>query len=349
MFNTPGWSAYRYGCKAPASRVYVPGRDPDAIFPAGPARAALASRVEEVLTWSPQSRFSRFEHEAATRTGLRSALCLDGYGWQRSDNEAASLIEEAFRAMGAVRPTWEQGQPEHTAASGICLGCGGPLDDDAFERGERLCSVECAKRHRARVTMPLLDRQRNSILNEAARLVARAKRPQLHCKLCGKAFVYRGGGGGSARGHKKGEEQPYCSSQCADIGRMKELPTIICANPACGKHFRVRSLGQATTKRFCSRECYTKAGITLRPLCECSTCGTLFAKRSNSGGRFCSKTCAEWWGRTIRKNITPKRLAPPVFDYFVGRHGVPDVMSAAKFDRLMVESGARILCKSGVS
>ncbi|MBN9079654.1 MAG: hypothetical protein BGN87_18385 [Rhizobiales bacterium 65-79] len=53
-------------------------------------------------------RKSKFEFEGYTRAGLRSALCLKGYAWHLSDNEADEIVREGLHRIGAVRPHEEE-------------------------------------------------------------------------------------------------------------------------------------------------------------------------------------------------------------------------------------------------
>lgn len=144
------------------------------------------------------------------------------------------------------------------------------------------------------------------------------KRQACSCKQCGKEFEEEPAQ--IARGQGK-----YCSNECAHMARIKLLP-IGC--PECGKTFKPKgsntkycckacsnaALGNKTecvckecgviffvkpshvakgVGKYCSRECYTKAGNVN---CICEVCNKPFQiKRNrirNGGGRFCSYECS---------------------------------------------------------
>lgn len=83
--------------------------------------------------------------EGPLRAGLRSDLCLQGWGWQSADLAARDVLEDAFRLAGAIRPTWNEGQPEWTIEAGtlvertFCANCRKPLPDGR----PKFCSDLC--------------------------------------------------------------------------------------------------------------------------------------------------------------------------------------------------------------
>src|SRR5690606_16555424 len=108
-----GLTEWRYG-QPERPREHIPIFD-------GALREGMVHRTILLLrNWQS----SPFENEGRVRSELRSWLCLLGFEWQQSDQEAANLISEAFHKLGARRPTYLQGQPEHTAYDGRCLHCG---------------------------------------------------------------------------------------------------------------------------------------------------------------------------------------------------------------------------------
>lgn len=133
-----GYTEYRYGTKCPAAAVRMPQ-----IF-AGQQREHILRQVTQQLAgWT----HSPFQFEGSARHGLRSALCLVGFSWSRSDAEAEALVAEGLRSLRARRPTWEEGQFSYVEARENCRRCGVPLDDDA-NRGKRrqtYCSEVCAR------------------------------------------------------------------------------------------------------------------------------------------------------------------------------------------------------------
>lgn len=90
---------------------------------------------------------TKLTHESTMRHGIRSGLCLDGWGWAEADAVAIDVVQTALNQIGAVRPTWKQGQPEWTQDGHSpvertrCIRCGWKLPE-----GHRMfCSPACAK------------------------------------------------------------------------------------------------------------------------------------------------------------------------------------------------------------
>lgn len=83
--------------------------------------------------------------EGPLRAGIRSDLCLQGWGWSAADLMAREVLEDAFRKAGAIRPTWNEGQPEWTIEAGTlierdrCARCYKPLPDGKHKFCSRLC------------------------------------------------------------------------------------------------------------------------------------------------------------------------------------------------------------------
>lgn len=92
--------------------------------------------------------------EGPLRAGIRSDLCLQGWTWNSADLMARDVLEDAFRAAGAlVRPTWNEGQPEWTIEAGTliertrCANCHKPLP----EGRPKFCSDLCASAMHLRI------------------------------------------------------------------------------------------------------------------------------------------------------------------------------------------------------
>ncbi|MFC5737716.1 hypothetical protein [Sinirhodobacter huangdaonensis] len=92
--------------------------------------------------------------EGPLRAGIRSDLCLQGWGWSAADLMAREVLEDAFRKAGAmIRPTWNEGQPEWTIEAGTliertrCARCGKELP----ETRHKFCSDLCASAMHMRV------------------------------------------------------------------------------------------------------------------------------------------------------------------------------------------------------
>lgn len=90
-----------------------------------------------------------FGLEGPLRAGIRSDLCRQGWGWVSADLVARDLLDDAFRAARAIRPSWNEGQPEWTIHAGtliersMCMRCHKPLP----EGHHKYCSHLCAGAH----------------------------------------------------------------------------------------------------------------------------------------------------------------------------------------------------------
>lgn len=91
--------------------------------------------------------------EGPLRHGIRGSLCLGGWKWQDADRAAQATLEGALRRVRAVRPSWYEGQPEHTIQAGTliertrCVVCSKTLTDDQ----KKFCSHGCATKHGMRL------------------------------------------------------------------------------------------------------------------------------------------------------------------------------------------------------
>ncbi|SIR22486.1 hypothetical protein SAMN05421641_13124 [Paracoccus thiocyanatus] len=91
---------------------------------------------------------SLFGLEGPLRAGIRSDLCRQGWGWLTADLCARDLLDDAFRVVRAVRPTWNEGQPEWTIEAGTLIertrcarrGCGKKLPEGHYKFCSRLCA-----------------------------------------------------------------------------------------------------------------------------------------------------------------------------------------------------------------
>lgn len=90
-----------------------------------------------------------FGLEGPLRAGIRSDLCRQGWGWDRADMAARDLLDEAFRTVHAIRPSWDEGQPEWVTHAGTLIertrcarhGCGKPLPEGHYKFCCRLCQL----------------------------------------------------------------------------------------------------------------------------------------------------------------------------------------------------------------
>ncbi len=133
-------------------------------------RQWLIGRVCEILKHGEPTPFA---FEGAARHGLRSSLCLAGWKWSDANAAAADVVSTALNLIGARRPTWQQGQPEHTQPAVValtrtrCIRCGERLPD----AHTKFCSHLCKSSHYAEVKR-WDDKAISEALSEAAQLVA---------------------------------------------------------------------------------------------------------------------------------------------------------------------------------
>jgi endogenous inhibitor of DNA gyrase (YacG/DUF329 family) len=194
-------------------------------------------------------RLSYFENEGMCRAGIRSALCLQGYGWLKSDREAESIVADGLRRLGAVRPTWEQGQREYVDPDDTCKQCAGPLSDEQIAHHDRFCSAECAKIAITRRAFENLSTD-NAHYRRAAQIIRIAKKPKLTCAQCGNEFQQRGENG----------KAKFCSESCYQIHVRTKTPDIEKHCAYCGGRF----MAKLPTATYCSDSCKTRGAAIRR-------------------------------------------------------------------------------------
>lgn len=97
---------------------------------------------------------SLFGMEGPLRHAIRADLCLQGWRWREADLMARKMLDEAFRAVHAIRPAWDEGQLEWTIHAGTliertrCIRCHKPLP----EGHHKFCGKLCASSHSKRLT-----------------------------------------------------------------------------------------------------------------------------------------------------------------------------------------------------
>lgn len=249
--------------------------------------------IEQAQVLLSRWQSSYFQYEGATRAGIRSGLCLAGYGWAKADQEAASLVEAALHRMGARRPTWEEGQRGYVEPRENCINCGGLIPEELLlgGRAPRFCSTPCARTalsHSEIKVRSSMDR----VYREAIVAITKTRLPARPCAHCGRGFKST-----MAR-------QIYCSQTCAGAAG-RTVPERACAH--CGKVFRPHHNTQEHNPGiFCSKAC---TDAHRRPM-TCACCGTEFMGHANN--RYCSETCSKF----VYKVKAGKRLnmTPRVFD-----------------------------------
>lgn len=273
----------------------------------GDKRRHVINMVMNVLRdW----RQSPFEFEGAARAGLRSGLCLQGYNWRQADDAAAEIVAEALLLLGAVRPTWEQGQREYVEPRENCAWCGGPRDP--FQRSARFCSPDCAKS--AALTRGYEGKARDdrarALMLALARRTKNQKRTCLHCH----ASFYPESNSSSMK---------FCSHTCAyqhrhtTAARVFDCRCLICDTP-----FKAKLAGAM----YCSRACAATAhrrrrGIgpteVLTRICE--ACGSTFETTSKTA-LCCSNNC-KVFHQSVR-NGKAKWVTARVLDYLFRQQGL---------------------------
>ena len=130
-----------------------------------------------------------FAFEGYCRHELRSQLCLEGWDWHSADAIAAEVVLSALNAVGAVRPSWDQGQPEHTQQGAVtsertrCLQCDGRLP----EENSTYCSKRCHDSHYAR--RHYQDNREKAVAKQRLRWKAWSEsQSEQSCPECGSAF-----------------------------------------------------------------------------------------------------------------------------------------------------------------
>jgi hypothetical protein len=249
--------------------------------------AAIVAEVTRILDCG---RSSKFEYEASCRAGLRSAFCLDGRSWKFADAYAATIVKEALRRIGAMRPTWAQAQaPDERIERYFCQRCGSEMPPERSARGARYCSKLCswlawsARTHRDRVEQHLAEQ----IASGGSSTRYAPGQIDKVCAHCARIFQTRD------------TIRKYCSRECASAAPPKYGLTP-CAY--CGKKFLPKNSGGARLTKYCSRQCFNAARAIQQP---CAHCGAPFqpvVKARGERTRFCSVSCANAAKRKPKPN-----------------------------------------------
>lgn len=241
----------------------------------GQAREEMVRTVMGLLRrW----QLSPFEYEGRVRAGLRSALCLKGHAWHKADHEAAKIVGEGLRLLGAVRPSWLEGQPQYPLGRDYCWTCRGPLDQEARASRRAFCCDEC-RRSALTHRMALVTVADNAVYFASRYAAMKEGLPERVCHWCGTTYK------------PTHLDQKFCSYVCsgrssAGENLVKQKPCMHCGEPFRGRHQKAK---------FCSAECrvgYIKAHGPLARLPErhCDFCKAVF-RPGSAAARYCSATC----------------------------------------------------------
>ncbi|MER9306788.1 hypothetical protein [Mesorhizobium sp. M0496] len=242
--------------------------------------------VDDVARIMKQGDTTPFSFEGACRHGVRSSLCLDGWPWLDADICAAEVIAAALNKIGAMRPTWWQGQPEYAdtdTSRGFCAHrrCGRPIPTDRGIRNGKpvkYCCDECGST--AAEEMRRREGRRVSMAEWLALCAARSSEKERqrsrNCDQCGEFMLTRD------------PKDRYCSRGCFHIAQRK-YEQRTCENAACGMMFTPKNSGRGKVTRYCSKACAAACRIQARPALSCLTCGTIFYPDFPSDKRrYCS-------------------------------------------------------------
>lgn len=210
-------------------------------------RALVPAVVRLLHNGGPCPTF--FAYEGAVHAGLRAGFCLDGVKWHTSNIRAGRIVAEALSLLGAVRPSWAEGQRDWcqpSAAEGerwSCIRCGADIPEERFYGGRlaKWCSPECRRRAIDSYNRKALG-QLNRIEYLATMTALRERRQEekgYTCESCGKRFLKNGGSPCTPR---------FCSLAC------RERALVVKACIVCGELFRPR---QKPEVECCSEVCYT--------------------------------------------------------------------------------------------
>lgn len=240
----------------------------------GERRKHVVLQVMDILD---DFRDNPWEREGATRSGLRSALCVAGHQWTEADHESSGLITAAFQKLGqSARPSWAEGQPHYAMGREACMRCGNAIGED--QRPHRYCSVSCAK---LALADSAFDRpvQDDVYGRDAWKIIAKTRTKPRVCALpsCGKEF----------RVWAESRENQYCSKQCrSDSMRTRVMRR--CANDGCENEF----LPSKHDIQCCSMACSSAIGRRKRfeHTCQAPNCETSFLS-ALPYAKYCSGKC----------------------------------------------------------
>lgn len=278
-----------------AGRISLAGSGrPQKVFRREKRRHVLDQVMDVLRDW----RLSPWENEASAIHGLRAALCLEGHGWRKANDEASALVAEAMTQIAPERPSWDQGQREYSVPDDYCNWCHSPMPEGSGRK--RFCSTDCA-----RAAIQWRDYETtykdSTIGNAAYYVIRRSQRPVKPCKHCGAPF------------HPENKNSVFCSFKCMGLHKrtIAEKP---CA--ACGTPFRPH---KSNAGLYCSPACAAASGR--RPHYEktCAWCFTPFMAKTPIAA-CCSPVCTSYYGRAKRGKL--KQATAQVVDHLFRQQGL---------------------------
>lgn len=162
-----------------------------------------------------------FAIEAPARAAIRARLCMSGWRWGQADTAAADVVQAALNRVGAHRPTWKQGQPEHTQEAVLpilrecCARCGKPLPEESHGL-TRYCGAVCANAARV-ARREREDKETARVKREIYDAAWTERQTPRTCKMCGISF------------RPKHRKAMYCSPACGDDARRssrRKVPVV---------------------------------------------------------------------------------------------------------------------------
>ncbi|HEY8067068.1 MAG TPA: hypothetical protein VIF40_20435 [Methylosinus sp.] len=174
-------------------------------------RARREAIIEKLAGMMRRAEPTPFAIEGPARAGVRSALCMSGWPWGAADVAAADVVETALARVGAERPSWKAGQPEHTQQAVLpierefCVRCGKRLHDGALKYCGDVCKKAAAVDQLAR----RYDEEKRARV-KAYRATWVARQPARECPSCGRYF------------QPKMLDAKYCSTRCYQDARRLE-------------------------------------------------------------------------------------------------------------------------------
>ncbi len=168
-------------------------------------RKAIRDKIAAIMRTVEPTPFAA---EGPCRAGIRSSLCLQGWGWANADAVAAEIVAAALNIVGTKRPTWYEGQPEYTQPGALpiqrnnCIRCRKPLP----EGHHKFCCRSCANAYHADLARKS-DHETHLAKQRALVAAWSAKQPARSCEACGDSF------------QPKRNTQRYCCNRCVGLAR----------------------------------------------------------------------------------------------------------------------------------